>query len=380
MGNFWTMTGFEYKKLLQKKVVWVTFIIMAVICVVTASIEYWGTSFSIDGKTVSGYEMTKRSIKQNKKQSGMKIDDSYLKKAKEEPGSLAYPVANFIFVITGLWGEEIDVNMADLYNTRKELIERKWEEAHLTKGEMKYLADLEKEVEIPVVYEYSEGYERMNNMMSLVCMMQIMLVAVSIPAIMADEHKGKTDQIILCTHFGRKVLYLVKAFVGVTFSVVSMLLLSIVVAIPIFAVYGFGGFTASIQQYVPMQSWLMTLGEKCLIIIAVNLISSVLHCSLGMMLAEKARSTVAPMAILIGVMLISVFLNIPEQYRILVQTWDCIPGNILTSGGPFGVRLFSIFGHYFTQWQMIPIIWLLISAAALLSGYRLYKNYQVAGR
>lgn len=380
MGNFWTLAGFEYKKLLQKKVVWVTFIIMAVICILAVCLPYWMNSYSIDGKTVSGYEMTKRSIKQSKEQSGTKIDDSYLKKAKEEPDSIPNSIYSFLFLIMDSSGKEIgDFNMADLYNTRKELIEQRWGEAHLTKGETEYLASLERQVEIPVVYEYSEGYDLMNSMMSFVCMMQILLAAVSIPSILADEHKGRTDQIILCTHFGKKVLYMVKGFVGVTFSVVSTLLLSLAVAIPIFAVYGFDGFTASIQQSAPMQSWMMTLGEKFLIIIAVNLISAVLHCAAGMMLAEKARGTVAPMAILIGFMMISMFLDMPERYRILAQAWDCVPGNILTSGGPFGVRLFSIFGYYFTSWQMVPIIWLLISAAVLLSGYRLYKNYQVAG-
>ncbi|MFR3391323.1 MAG: hypothetical protein ACLTT1_12515 [[Clostridium] scindens] len=57
-----------------------------------------------------------------------------------------------------------------------------------------------------------------------------------------------------------------------------------------------------------------------------------------------------------------------------------VPGNVLSATGPFGVRLFQIFGRYLAAWQVVPFVYLAVAAACIVLGGRLYKNYQVSGR
>ena len=117
-----------------------------------------------------------------------------------------------------------------------------------------------------------------------------------------------------------------------------------------------------------------------LIMMAMGLLAAILHSAAGMLMSEKARGNVAPMAVMVGFMLVSLFVTVPDQYRALAQAWDLVPGNVLSATGPFGVRLFQIFGRYPAAWQVVPFVYLAVAAACIVLGGSLYKNYQVSGR
>ena len=158
------------------------------------------------------------------------------------------------------------------------------------------------------------------------------------------------------------------------------MILALAITIPTFLINGLEGFDAPIQSFAPLESWAMTAGERLLIMMAMGLLAAILHSAAGMLMSEKARGNVAPMAVMVGFMLVSLFATVPDQYRALAQAWDLVPGNVLSATGPFGVRLFQIFGRYLAAWQVVPFVYLAVAAACIVLGGRLYKNYQVSGR
>ncbi len=379
MDNFWMLVKYEYKKILQKKIVWISIGIMCLVGLFSSCIPYF-TSYSINGKTVTGYEMQKASIKKNREQSNTVMNDALFEKMNQDSKSIADGIYNIVYQIIDVDFVENNLDEETFYQNRESAVEGGWETAGLTSGEKEYLRGLEEKADIPLVYEYADGYDNAKNMLAVIGLLQVLLAAICIPGIFADEHSRKTDQLVLCTNLGRKQIYLAKIFTGVTFSVITTIGIALTACIPTFIIFGTDGFTVPAQMINALFSWRITAGEVFLILGGLCILAAMLHCAAAMLLAEWSKSNVAPMAVMVGFMLASMLINIPDQYRILAQAWDCIPGNVISASGPFGVRLFHLFGRYLTTWQAVPFIWLAFIAAMLALGYKLYRNYQVSGR
>lgn len=91
-----------------------------------------------------------------------------------------------------------------------------------------------------------------------------------------------------------------------------------------------------------------------------------------MVLSEKCKSGVGTMAVVVGILILAGFLYIPEQYRIISQLWNMIPSNMTAVWNIFDVRLVSVLGNYYTMWQIVPFIWLFLSALLVMYGKRIY--------
>lgn len=284
----------------------------------------------------------------------------------------------YLYTIIGQ--EELKgVTEEKIYETRNEMLASNWENNGLSPGEIQHLKEQEAQLEIPFTYQYCDGYKRMVAIIYSIGIMLTLFISSCIPAIFADEHIRKMDQLILCTSKGKKTLFLAKIFVGTTTSLAVAILLLAASAIPTFIIYGTDGFAAQIQLVVTQSSWAISIGEAVLILAALILAATLLQSVVAMFLAERLRSSVAAMAIMLCVMILTLMISIPPQIRVLAQIWDYAPTNIVKMWGECNNWLVSIFGNYFTQWQMAPIIYLIISVAAVLGGYQAYRNYQTEG-
>ena len=67
MRSFWLLTGFEYKKLFQRKIVWITLAVMIAACILLSCISYMATGYTIDGEPVNGYDLKKKHMESQDK-------------------------------------------------------------------------------------------------------------------------------------------------------------------------------------------------------------------------------------------------------------------------------------------------------------------------
>ena len=103
--------------------------------------------------------------------------------------------------------------------------------------------------------------------------------------------------------------------------------------VPVFVIYGTDGFQAQLQLFQPNDVWLLTAGELLLILIGLSLVTALFHSAAAMVLGERLKSNMTPMAVMVGFLLFSLLFNIPEQYRILSQIWDYVPRTFWLIGG-----------------------------------------------
>lgn len=397
MDNIWLIAEFEYKKLLKRKIVWISAGITMFFCFFMAFSGLLGDSY-VEGELYeSHYQGTMLNIKYSRALSGRLLDQELLDEmygafdsvpdSEEHMWGTEYyqkharpyePIENCIW---GMVGSDVGrVSQEQLYGIRKKLVEQEWETEHLTEGEKEYLKKQEENLEIPFTYQYSESYAQITEMMNTLTVLLTLVLAICVPGIFAEEHSRRTDQLILCTRYGKKVLYRAKVMVALSFSLALVCAMCLFLLIPVFGLYGADGFGAQIQLHMVKASWNLSMGQAMLIIIGLSAAAVLFECTICIFLAEYSGSSVTTMAIMVAGMFLALLIHIPEQYRTLSQIWDCNPISITAVWGAFSTRMVHLFGRYWTAWQVVPAAYLMIGILFLqIAGYR-YRNYQVGAK
>lgn len=269
----------------------------------------------------------------------------------------------------------------DLYQLRRDTNEKIWDIFYLSDQEKTYLSKQEAKLSTPFTYQYCSIYKSILSCTVIAVVMISFLTVVCIPPVSADEHSRRTDQIILCTRLGKRTAFFAKLFTAVTFSVCAVLLIYASIALPSFFMYGTEGFSAQIQAALPGCTWDLSVGQASCILIGICAAAAVLLSCTALFLAECFKTSIPVMGILIGFLLISSFLNIPEQFRILSQIWSYCPAKLISvSGSMLDPRLIPFFGTYLASYQAGPFIYLILALLFSFGGFFVWKRWQAGGR
>ncbi|MBQ8821740.1 MAG: hypothetical protein IJZ82_03800, partial [Lachnospiraceae bacterium] len=158
---------------------------------------------------------------------------------------------------------------------------------------------------------------------------------------------------------------------------VAMLLASF---IPTLLIYGTEGFDVALQIYSPFAHWNITMGEAVIIMALLYLVVAVFYSILTMFLSEALRNSVAVMGIMFGGMLFTLCYAPYTEFRIFNQIYELLPTMIFGMWEFLDLQLVKIFGVYFRNLQIAPILYMVCSVILVVAGRKLYKNYQVSGR
>lgn len=279
-----------------------------------------------------------------------------------------------------------DSNMAlkissdELYKMREKSILQNRTDQMLTEKEMDYWEEKDKQIETPFTYEYTESWSNLWNYMYTINFMILLMLAICLSNVFSVEYLRKTDAIILCSQYGKKHLYLAKVLAGISFGVIIAILFFGITAISSICVYGADGFSAALQIAFPLSSWNISVGESVLVLLFVLLIISVLYSVAIVILSEILKNSVAVMAIPVGIMILTMMIDIPYQFRIASQIYDLLPTNLLTVWELWDDRLVSVFGKYLTNFQIAPILYLIIIIVLFFVGKRVYLKHQIGAR
>ena len=447
-----TLYVYELRKIVCRKIVWITGVIMLLLCVSLSFVDLISTSSDFgEGNeeiVVSGYELMKIRRECARALSGRKIDDSLLQEMQDfsrgegmkresqdvdpatgivvsvEPGETDAergagaeeetdakeetdaegdgdakeeadvktesediwdrlwaaqkytPIRIYVYRIMG-YGDGKTMDAAGLYSEREKLIAQNREDQMLKQEEMEYWKKNDAGLELPFTYEYAEGWGELWNQSYVVNCMLLLLLLVSLSNVFSMEHQQKTDAVILCTRHGKRELYIAKVLAGITFGAAAALLLSGITLLSDLAVYGADGFGGALQIEFPLSSWRMSVGESVLVLVFMLLAISAMYSIVILFLSEWLKKGVSVMAILVGIMTFTLFIDIPFQLRTLSQVYDLLPTNLLMPWGLWDDRLFSVFGGYLTQFEAAPVMYALLSAVLLFLGRRIWQKQQV---
>lgn len=401
-NNLGRLYQFELKKLAKRKLLWITALVSLLCIGFTVTSGLFGTYY-VEGEPVeSHYQIFKTDQVYRKALSGREIDqkliqetvDAYMQipmgveryTLTQEYQTYARPysdIFNLIRYWTGMELQDIrnwEVDQDTLYMARTELLEKEWQKIPLTESEKEFWRNKENQMPIPLSYHYHEGYEIALDSFLTIGVVMLFFVAICLSSVFSEEHTRRTDQLMLSSAKGKTTAYWAKILAGITISVAAATLMSLITIFLCLSIFGAEGFETSMQIYFTAYSYPLTMGEACLIAYGVLIITSILAGIFAMVLSELLHSGVATLAISSGLIILGGMISVPEQYRILAQIWDWSPMAYLSTWNVFDQRTLTLFGHCFTSWQVVPVIYILLSIVLAVGGKYIYQRYQVSGR
>lgn len=208
--NFRSLVIYEYRKLFRRKIVWITLVVMTAVCIFAACSRLLGNNY-VEGQIYESHkEALEKDIAFAKALSGRALDDTLLREMQEgyskvpdiplagasgEYENYARPykkVWEFAYYIVGN-PACTSVTEEELYQARENKLEKSFREQKLSEEEKEFLRASDNKIEKPFVYTYCEGWEVLNRLMNTLCVLQLLLIAICIPPIFAEEHSQRTD-------------------------------------------------------------------------------------------------------------------------------------------------------------------------------------------
>ena len=404
MNNFMVLYRYECKKLFGKKIVWITFALCIATIIISLCASFIG-SYSVRGEFIdTNFNMYQTDKRYSEALSGRKINQELLEETiaayrkipytedlnyslTEEYQQYARPyraIFQFIVGTTNMRTSDVILswqpNEEDLYNKRQLWLKSVWEDLGLSKSEMAFWQERETQVKTPFVYQHHEAYRTLTSCYQTVGIFVLLLIPICLSGVFSEEHTRKTDQIILCSSLGKTKIYWAKITAGISFAVISTILLSLFTFITVICLHGTDGFQAAFQLIYKVSSDPITCGQAILIMYGNMMFAAIVTSIFVMVLSELLHSNIATLAVSTGLLIMAMMVVVPEQYRALAQIWDWLPWCFLSPWNVFGQYTVSILWHHFTSWQAVPIIYLVASIVIATVGKPIYQRFQVSGR
>lgn len=372
-----TIYLFELKKLFLTKVNLIALIVSVVMLVLLAisSISedyptFRETAKELDGRTIDEklFEEMEPALKYENGLALLQVKEGYERYA---------PILNMIMPVSG---DEIDFSRfkgMGFYDLRRQRIMQRLEKQGLTEAEKAYWNTLEARVAKPFVYHYHSGPANLLKSFQALGFFILLLSAVGLSGVYARETTDRMNQLLLCSRYGKKELYMIKFAAGITWILTAALLVILSLLIPYCVIYGTEGAGEMLQLVKPLSMLPYTIGQMLTVCLIIYLLAAVLYAAVTMLLSAVTQNTPAVTCGLLVYLIVDLFAAVPERFRLLEMIWSLRPNAILMNSGFVNYRLLHLGRDFFMNYQAAPVAYVGIAAAAFVAGRWGYRKLQV---
>ncbi|MCR4679750.1 MAG: ABC transporter permease subunit [Lachnospiraceae bacterium] len=395
MNNFGTLYKYEVKKIVCKKLFVVMCVLLLVLIALTPFSGLFGTHYENGEPIGSCLDIYK--IEQSRKMalSGRTIDYELLKETVEAygqvPDELRYTstpeyreyaigyneIFSFIRMSTGMDFKAIkawEPDEEELYKSRKETLNRYFEECFITDAELKFWKEKNDKINGPFTYTYHDAYEILIDSFQTVSVIVMAFIAIVLSGLFPNEKVLKTDQLILSNVLGRKSTFAAKLLAGITVSLGCSLILSAILFAECLGYYGTQGFEFPFIMVFSASAIDISVGQVCVIAYLVLQTAVLLWAIIVMVMSEFLKNGIATLAISMVFIIAGGMISFPVSMRVAGQIWDWLPTNYPAIWNMFDERTLPIAGKCLISWKVVPIIYLLVGTALFFMGKRKYER------
>lgn len=370
-----TLYKFELRKILNRKILWITGSILLV------GILLWGIASAIlpanreilDG-SVNGYEANQKERAAAEAIKGREIDQTLIDEMR---------AAYEDFIFNG--DAEKALPYLDVYNFMADVMGTYASQEILKVDSEVFYSHLSQQLDknellqdgAPIVYNgYFDGWRQLSTIIKVLISMEVMFVAVCLSTVFTVEHTRKTDQLILCSRYGKKKLYISKLCAGLTVGIGFTLLLSILTFAIVSVLFGLDGFN-TILQFVLLRPFDFSIGQAVLILFALSFAGVIVVSVVSMVLSELTKNSIATIGIITGILIITLFVSeLPAGLGILSELWYLLPSNLVSLNGAFRNTMFQGLIAY----QIAPFFYFVVIVVFAVTGKIIHNRYQISGR
>ncbi len=283
-------------------------------------------------------------------------------------------------VVTSVTGYDMDLTQLDgteFYALREQELNQRIEKQRLSETEKEFWRSQEAQVSKPFVYHYHSGPANLLKSFQALGFFILLLSAIGLSGVYARETADNMNQLLLCSRYGKKELYLIKFAAGLTWILAVALFVALAIFIPFYFVYGMEGMGEMLQLVKPLSMLPYTLGQMLGVYIVVYILAAVLFASVTMLLSVITQNQLAVTCGMLGYLLIDLFAELPDSFGLIQKMWLLRPNAVLMNTGFSNYRLIHLAGRLFLNYQAAPVIYIVIIMATLLIGRWKYRRLQV---
>ena len=391
MKNFGTLYRYELKKLLLRKLSWVTVVLLAVFCAYSVfskgpATTMGGTLPVIDENGnepeeflyFSGEEIYATYLKSAGVLDGRVLDDELFQEMLENLPDLddlelyVYfwtedaTYSNIYSILDGLFANPRNVTAEEFYavqweRTQLYLDQQGVEREGLSEGEKEYWTEQTAKIEKPFVYRtHWQGTSALTNFFNILVAFLPVVAAVCVCMVFSEDRRTRMDALVFSTQESRLPLYLAKVLAGATTAALAgVVILGVTVAAHL-AVWGVRGFDACIQMYMLELPRTITVGQMLLIMSVLLVLYTMLCGGITMLIAAITRNSIVALAVL------ALLVQILDRFRPGPYGWaGYLPNYLISRDGVRNAELVNIFGVYLNNFQFGPLLYLAITMLLL---------------
>ncbi len=230
--------------------------------------------------------------------------------------------------------------------------------------------------------DYAGGWQAMARNCVLLCQVTVLLTAVCLCRLFSQEHRARTDQLVLSSVRGKTAAFWARWAVGASFGAGLSLVFSGLYVLLNCVLYGPDGFSTALQLWSKGTSFPLhlSMGGFVLLLLALLVLACILTASLVMFLSELLRNAVPALAVpflLSGLCLLDLFYG-----------WGRVAEQISSYLPFFRISLATLQDFYLVtlgplQFNALQFSFLLYALLILLCAglcWCSYRRYQVTGR
>lgn len=403
MNSWWALYGYEMKKLLRRRSMWVVMGVCLLILIFSAATGLMGSYYGGGNTLRECYEIFVAQRRARETVSGRKIDQALLEEMSaayrkipsgqlweegyektEEYQAHAMPYCEILELVRAWTNMNFrsavywEPSQERLYEARRGMVERYCRALGLSEKQRAYWMEKESQLPEPMSYVCNDAYYMAIALSPMMGIWLMLVVAVGMCGMFAEERVRGTDQVILSCPKGRGSLYWAKLLAGISVAALCALLMVAVMMGSVFCVYGTGGFEAPIQFFFPYYAYPLTMGQACLILYGIAFLAAMLDAVFVMVLSELTGSPRATLILAMGILLLGDFVTVVIWKNLqMPQLWHYSPMICLWHQAVFDMRPVTLLGHCFAVWQTVPAVQLLYGVFTAVAGRAVYVRHQV---
>ncbi len=394
MKNFWTLFGYEMKKLCKQPLTWVTAVLLTALSVFVAQgglqpdfgHDFYSQTTGELIEFVAEADWSARMQEGGLALNGQVMDDAFFQTMKERVPDIedydereqyfyykdstyrhAYSMTDFNN------GDPRDNTAESFYAGRRALLEQRWENYGLSETEKDYWRAMDEQVSKPFIYEYPWRGTEPNGLSSTLYTMIVPLslaVAVCLCQIFSKDRSTRVDALAFASRNGRVPLYLAKILAGTVGALImSALILGGHMIVYLFR-YGTQGLGAPIQMLSIAYSFPITVGDAVAYMMLI-MVQYTLACgALTMLVSALSRRAIVSLIVPVVSMFVLTQSKVTAPY---------LPHNLVASDGFLNPSLFNVLGVYLNIFQICLLLYPLIAVSLFILCWPGWRRQSISG-
>lgn len=394
MKGFGTLYVFELKKVLGQRLLLVSVLLGAALLFGWSLLTFYGTGYyyRYHAQTNSVERLSKpyREVEALRRDSmrslsGQELDEPLMEALigqyrDDETGTVLWNLNSYTpFLYLNTMGDRTDITAEGFYAGYLRTFDPAF--IPLTGEEQSYWQEMAGSLG-PLTLDYAGGWQAMAQNCGLLCQVTVLLTAVCLCRLFSQEHRTRTDQLVLSSARGKTAAFFARWAAGASFGAGLALVFSGLYVLLYCVLYGPDGFSTALQLWsmgisCPLHR---SIGGFVLLLLALLVLACILTAALVMFLSEFLRSAVPALAVpflLSGLSLLDLFYG---SGRLAEQVSSYLPFCRIS---PDTLQDFYLVTLGPLQLNALQFSFLLYALLALLCGALCqcsYRRYQVTGR